>query len=412
MDALLILGGVLMILSGLVLLVTLAFGTSLLWGLGSLIPPITLVYVVRYWKRARKALALAGMGCIPLVVGLVQLAQHDAERLQAIVSLDWLKSAPAVAPELNIRLYGELRGQPFAPTEGELIDGVLSLRERGDFFAKREVNIRLAQPASGELRVDVLPQDTGSLPEVEVVWLDAERDLPEARRLNRGYTLHLDLKPQAPNKLVGDFHLVMPSALRTALSGEVEVFTDRLRYHEGHVDRRHDSRDTLAWVIRDYLQRREQRADVSVSSLPPFTLPTPTLSLEVTARVGEQALTLPVQLRKHESRGWQVIGDNYPPLTEGTAVKPEPSVLLDTAASLDPSDRRITFSLQRLLREPQRYEQLSMRVQTHAGSVAEGRFTGLSPTGRLTLQRQVSGAGGASYRVKPEDVQLIELLEP
>ena len=53
-----------------------------------------------------------------------------------------------------------------------------------------------------------------------------------------------------------------------------------------------------------------------------------------------------------------------------------------------------------------------MRVQTHAGSVAEGRFTGLSPTGRLTLQRQVSGAGGASYRVKPEDVQQIELLEP
>ena len=134
MDALLILGGVLMILSGLVLLVTLAFGTSLLWGLGSLFPPLTLVYVIRYWKRARKALALAGMGCIPLVVGLVQLAQHDAERLQAIVSLDWLKSPPAVVPELNIRLYGELRGQPFAPTEGELIDGVLSLRERGDFF--------------------------------------------------------------------------------------------------------------------------------------------------------------------------------------------------------------------------------------------------------------------------------------
>ena len=61
MDALLILGGVLMILSGLVLLVTLAFGTSLLWGLGSLFPPLTLVYVIRYWKRARKALVLAGI---------------------------------------------------------------------------------------------------------------------------------------------------------------------------------------------------------------------------------------------------------------------------------------------------------------------------------------------------------------
>ena len=46
MDALLILGGLLLIVAGIVWLIVLAFGTSLLWGVGSLLPPITLPFVV------------------------------------------------------------------------------------------------------------------------------------------------------------------------------------------------------------------------------------------------------------------------------------------------------------------------------------------------------------------------------
>lgn len=414
MDALLILGGLLMILSGLVLLVTLAFGTSLLWGLGSLIPPMTLVYLVRHWRRARKALALMGMGCIPLVVGLVQLASHDAERLQAILSLDWLKSPPAARPELAIELRGELRGEPFAPVEAELIDGVLSLRERGDFFARREVSIRLPQQPEGALRLDVLPQDEGPLPEVEVAWLEGERELPEARRINRGYTLHLALDPLPPNRLAGDFHLVMPPALKTTLSGRVELFTDRLRYVDGEVDRRHDSVDTIAWVVRDYLQRREQTLDVRLAPLPVVALPARSLALEAVATVAGRPLSLPLQLRKNERKGWQVIGDRYPPVAERSAVPVEaPAVSAEPAeAAVAQVDRREGFSLARLLSEPQRYQQASLRILTVSGSIAEGRFSGLSPTGRLVLQRQMNGAGGASYRVKPEDIERIELLEP
>ena len=91
MDALLILGGLLLIVFGLVWLVTLAFGSSLFWGLGSLFPPLTLLYVVRHWRTARKAVVLGGLGFIPLVVGLVLLANHDPERLHAILSLRWLE---------------------------------------------------------------------------------------------------------------------------------------------------------------------------------------------------------------------------------------------------------------------------------------------------------------------------------
>ena len=43
MDALLILGGLLLILAGLVWLVMRAFATSLLWGWPSFLPPFTLL---------------------------------------------------------------------------------------------------------------------------------------------------------------------------------------------------------------------------------------------------------------------------------------------------------------------------------------------------------------------------------
>src|SRR3989338_5536505 len=128
MDALLILCGLLLILTGLVWLVMLAFGTSLLWGIGSLLPPLTLFYVLSHWRVARKALALSALGCIPLVVGLVLLANQDAQRLEAIFSLSWLQPKVQEPPQLTIRLRGELNGQAFAPQQGELIDGVLTLR--------------------------------------------------------------------------------------------------------------------------------------------------------------------------------------------------------------------------------------------------------------------------------------------
>ena len=48
MDALLILGGLLLILAGLVWLVMLAFDTALLWGIASLLPPLNLVFALRH----------------------------------------------------------------------------------------------------------------------------------------------------------------------------------------------------------------------------------------------------------------------------------------------------------------------------------------------------------------------------
>lgn len=415
MDALLILGGLLLILAGLIWLVMLAFGTSLLWGWGSLIPPITLVYVLRHWRTARKAVALAGLGFIPLVVGLTLLASHDPVRLAAILSLDWAKPAYQAPAELDIDLHGELNGQAFAPQHAELIDGVLSLREGQDFFARREVKIRLPQGATkAPIRLDVLPEDSGNLPEVEVSWLLPEQDLPEARRLSKGYTLHLDLQALPPNKLNGDFHLVLPAQYGTTLSGRLELFTDRLRYRDGQLDTAFDSQETLVHVVEDHLQRRFASRLVQVQPIPLVTFPATRVPLTVTARVNGQEQQVELILRKGQS-GWQVEGDHYPQLAQSTSAPSKPSsaqVPTPREPSRPTVDRRVRFSLLRLLSNPQQYQNLSMRVFKVSGGAAEGRFAGLDSDGSIRLSQQHGGAGQASFTLHPDEISRVELLEP
>lgn len=415
MDALLIIGGLLLMLAGLVWLVTRAFATSLLWGWGSLLPPITLIYIIRHWVRARSAVMLVGLGVIPLVVGLTLLASKDAERLAAIIRLDWLKPEIQEPAELAIELAGELNGQPFRPQQGELIDGVLTLREGLDFFALRELSIRLPQPVEGRVRVDVLPQDSGNLPEVELSWLLPEQDLPEARRLSRGYTLHLDLQPQEPNRLVGDFHLVLPPRFKTSLSGRVELYRDRLRYTDGQIDVRFDSRDTIAHVLQDYLQRRFATRNVSELKLPPFTFEGDTLEVQVEARIDRRSERLPIRLHKRAEQGWAVDGDRFPALPAMTAVQStQSSEVAPTEERLSrPVDRRQRFSLARLQRNPEQYRNLSMRLSRASGGTVEGRFAGLDADGSIRLSQQMgSGGGQASFSFKPEEIGRLELLEP
>lgn len=414
MDALLILGGLLLIVFGLVWLVTLAFSSSLFWGLGSLFPPVTLLYVLRHWQRARKALVLAGLGFIPLVVGLVLLASHDPERLQAILSLRWLEPAVQAPRELAIDLRGQLNGETFKPQQAELLGGVLTLREGEDFFARREVNIRLPQAPAGALRLDVLPGDSGPLPEIEISWLQPEQDLPESRRLLRGYTLHLNLEPLAPNKLSGEFHLILPAQFKTAISGQLELFTNRLRYRDGNIDRHFDSRDTVIYVVEDYLQRRYARRDVTLGELPAFTLPAQQLHLPVKAVLAEQAESLELTLIKSPSRGWAVQGDQYAqlPALAPVPVLPSKAKALSGVAVRSTLDRRVRFSLERLLRAPDQYLHLRMRVLTEKGRAAEGQFAGLNADGRIVIRRELSGPGEASYILRPSEVTAIELLEP
>lgn len=416
MDALMILGGLLLILAGLVWLVMRAFATGLLWGWASFIPPLTLLYILRHWRSARPAVSLVGLGFIPLVVGLTLMASHDSQRLEAIFSLKWLKPEVQTRAELAIDLRGVLNGRPFAPQQGELLDGVLSLHEGQDFFAQSELIIRLPVPSAGPVRVDVLPTDEGRLPEVEISWLLPEQELPEARRLSRGYTLHLNLEPVAPNKYVGDLHLVLPAQFKTTLSGRVEFFSNGLRYRDGKIDRNVDSVDTITHVIQDYLERRFATRLVQVSPIANLNFPLLSIDLDVEAQINGAKQRLPIMLSKQQSRGWQIAADSFPPLPSVAvvpAVKPKTAnVEVAPERVSRPLDRRIRFSLEGLLRNPNRYQNLNMRAKTEQGNSAEGRFQGVDADGRIILRQRMSAQGEVSYSLRPEEVTRIELLEP
>lgn len=411
MDALLIFGGLLLILFGLIWLIARAFSTSLLWGCASLLPPLPLLFVVRHWRRARSAVALMGMGCIPLVVGLTMLAGHDPERLSAILEMRWLEHEPKATGGLQINLTGEYNGAPFEPGVGELIDGTLILRE-GDAFGYRELRMRIPAHDAGDLRLDVLPQDSGPLPEIELAWQSPDQDVPEGRRVTGGYTLHLDLQAVPPNLLRGDFHLVLPAAYRTSLSGRVELYSSDLRYIDGRVDTRHDSEATIAWVVTDYLQRSTRQPDVVLQALPPMDFEVRRLDLEGQARVAGRLRSYRLALTRSELQGWRVEGDKAPPLPASElmgATEPVPTTMVRGEAR--PVDRRIGFSLERLLDSPSRYQGARVQVVTERGRSAEGRFDGLSSEGRLVIQHAM-GQGEASFILRPSEVAEIRLLEP
>ena len=74
MDALLILGGTLLFICALVWLIMRAFDVGLLWGWGSLVPPVTLLFALLHWRKARTPVVLAGLAAGTIVVGLAQMA--------------------------------------------------------------------------------------------------------------------------------------------------------------------------------------------------------------------------------------------------------------------------------------------------------------------------------------------------
>ena len=229
-----------------------------------------------------------------------------------------------------------------------------------------------------------------------------------------GYTLHLNLQPLAPNKMAGEFHLILPPQYQTALSGKLELFTDRLRYREGKVDTRFDSRDTLVYVLEDYLQRRYVSRNVSVRQLPPLNLPAQQVDVQIEAVVDGQVQPLALTLSKSPNRGWMVQGDHYERLS-ASLVAPVAQIAtkpVEALRSRSTLDRRLRFSLERLLRAPDQYLNLRMRALTEKGRAAEGQFAGINADGRIVIRRELSGPGEASYILRPTEITQIELLEP
>ena len=130
--------------------------------------------------------------------------------------------------------------------------------------------------------------------------------------------------------------------------------------------------------------------------------------------VDGQEQPLALSLSKSPNRGWMVQGDNYPrlPATLVAPVVQLASKPVEATRSRSTLDRRLRFSLERLLRAPDQYLNLRMRALTEKGRAAEGQFAGINADSRIVIRRELSGPGEASYILRPTEVTQIELLEP
>lgn len=409
-DIVLVLLGLLLLCAGLLWLIGRAFRAGPAWGALSFIPPLLLVFMLRHWRLARQPLLMIGLGCIPVAVGISMIAARDPELLDRLISSDWLKVHQAPQLEHGIALAGELMGKPFRPDTGELIDGILTLSDSKAQNGLRELSLRLPPIAIAENFVlNVLPEDGGPKPEVEITWSRPLQEQPDVLRLRDGYTLHLALEREPPNKLKGDFHLALPPTYATLLSGVVELYTDGLRYKEGRVDRSRDSHDTLWYVIRDYLERRHGTRDLALPNEPALSLVERQQALELRVAVQGKVHVERIVLRK-DGRGWYVDGDRYAALPATVEPVAEPVVAphMVPARVMDSGP----LSLDAVLSNPQAYLQLPVRIRSDKGRIAEGLFIGIDELGNIGVKRSDKGPGEVVYRFRPQQIESIERLQP
>lgn len=415
MDALLILAGLLLLIASVFWLIGRAFSTSLFWGCGTLLPPGWLIFAIRYWNRARSCLLLAGVGAMLLIVGFSMLAQRDPQKLQQLLSLEWTTEPQAAPGALQLQLQGELSGLSFQPEMAELIDGVLTLSE-GDDLSRRQLRIHLDRQPEQSLRLDLLPEDRGRLPVIELSWVTPDNPLPQAVRVTHGYTLYLELAPGRPNRMQGNLHLILPGDLATSISGALEVYTSRLRYlSDDQIDPRFNSRETVEWLVLRHLRNVARTQDVEFIRLPPLDITRRRLDLDLDVRVAGKVQNAALTLVHDDAAGWRITEDRDPldPVEREAVVAEAPPPAAPQVASVEQAsfDRRENFSLQRLMANPDLYSQLRMRVRTERGGIAEGRFIGIDRNGQIQI-RYMIGSGEASFSIRPSDVTRIELLEP
>lgn len=181
------------------------------------------------------------------------------------------------------------------------------------------------------------------------------------------------------------------------------------------LDRRYDDVATLEYVVQDYLEWRFNQDAVVQPLATPTTFSAP-LDLDVTAYLDGELQRMPIRLIKSADSGWAVLGDEHSERAAQTA----PATLLALATEQVTQavktegrvDRRVRFSLQRLLVNPAQYRYLKMHLQTIQGNQIKGRFMGLDAQGALTISRELKGPGTVSFSVLPAEIERITLLEP
>ena len=217
MEALLILGGVVLLGLGWLWLVIAAVRLSVGRMLLALVcAPLTLVLRGLGYPLWPRLLLLAGL--LGLLTGSVLLHVNHPERLQMLLSGRW-----AVEPEASSDLRGSIMGQPFAPNRIIWRGEDLVFEEGPPDRVRRSLTIRFAS-ARELLRAPVierLPGDQGAWPELILRWHTGALSEPGLRRVPGDYSLSLDFAKPVAGRVEGRIHLHLPTIHSTWLTGQV-----------------------------------------------------------------------------------------------------------------------------------------------------------------------------------------------
>lgn len=216
MEALLILGGVVVFLCGWVWLAVAS--RKLVVGLfvvALVLPVLTLLLRGRGYSRPARLLLL--LGVLTSLGGLALLYREQPEQFDQLISGQWVEQPAESA------LSGTLMEQPFIPNEVRWQGKHLIFSEKAGDRTRRSLVVKFdrAEQLLQGTAIDMLPGDTGPWPELVLQWYTGALEQPGLRRLERGYSMSLALAAQASGETRMTVHLHLPAEFGTRLGGDV-----------------------------------------------------------------------------------------------------------------------------------------------------------------------------------------------
>ncbi|PRB82049.1 hypothetical protein [Pseudomonas sp. MYb185] len=217
MEALLLLGGAVLLTLGwlwlVIAAVRLSVGRMLL---ALLFAPLTLVLRGLGYPLWPRLLLLFGL--CAAIAGAALLQVNHPERMQALLSGRW-----AVEPEAASDLRGTIMGQPFVPNRIFWRGEDLVFEEGPADRVRRSLTIRFANARELLLApvIERLPEDQGAWPELILRWHTGALSEPGLRRVSGDYSLSLDFAQPVAGRVEGRIHLHLPTIHSTWLTGQV-----------------------------------------------------------------------------------------------------------------------------------------------------------------------------------------------
>ncbi|MGY8811398.1 MAG: hypothetical protein ACKVK5_10230 [Pseudomonadales bacterium] len=216
MEALLILGGVVVFLCAWVWLAVASRAMSVGLFVVALVAPV-LTLVLRRKGYSRPARLLLLLGIVISLSGLGLLYREQPEQFDQLVSGRWVEQ-PA-----DSALSGTLMEQPFVPNDVRWQGNHLIFSEKAGERTRRSLVVKFdrAEALLQGTAIDLLPGDAGPWPELVLQWYTGALEPPGLRRLDSAYSMSLSLAAQGDEQTQMIVHLHLPAEYGTRLSGSV-----------------------------------------------------------------------------------------------------------------------------------------------------------------------------------------------